>query len=133
MLLSLLITLPCLAMGSVVIYLPPVTQTVRGPYHTHPSTQDARAHLPHDISLVLPLHICSEILNAVVNLVQDGVSLPEKSAGFQGLLLDLLLFAPNACIVYLLLTHGTHIHEAYCSVLAYLVTQNPFTLLLGRK
>jgi hypothetical protein len=37
------------------------------------------------------------------------------------------------CIVYLLLTHGMHTHEACYSVLAYLITQNPFTLLFERK
>ncbi len=35
-----------------------------------------------------------------------------------------------AGIVYLLLTHGTHIHKARCSALDYLVTQNLFTPLL---
>ncbi len=36
-------------------------------------------------------------------------------------------------IIYLLVTHSTHIHKARCSVIAYLVTINPFTPLLGRK
>jgi hypothetical protein len=37
------------------------------------------------------------------------------------------------CIVYLLLTYGTCIHEACSSVPAYLIIQNPLTPLLGRK
>jgi hypothetical protein len=37
----------------------------------------------------------------------------------------------HVIIVYLLVTYGTRIHKARHSVLAYLVTRNPFTLLLG--
>ncbi len=36
-------------------------------------------------------------------------------------------------IVYLLLTYGTCIHKTRRSALAYLLTPNPFTLLLGRE
>jgi hypothetical protein len=36
-------------------------------------------------------------------------------------------------IVYLLLTYVMHTHKACHSALTYLITQNPFTPLLGRK
>ncbi len=36
----------------------------------------------------------------------------------------------QGCIVYLLLTHSTHIHKACCSAPYYLIIQNLFTLLL---
>jgi hypothetical protein len=39
----------------------------------------------------------------------------------------------KATIVYLLLTYSMHIHEARPSALAYLVTQELFTPLLGRE
>ncbi len=111
MLLPLLIPLSHLTMRSVVMYPPPVTWTIRGPYHTLPTTQGSWAHLPLDISLVLTLHICSAILYVLANLVQDGISLPEKSDIFQRLLFDFLLihakclvnslhiFAPAALLV----------------------------------
>jgi hypothetical protein len=39
----------------------------------------------------------------------------------------------QGCIVYLLLTYGANTHKAHSSDPVYLVTRNPFTLLLGRE
>jgi hypothetical protein len=39
----------------------------------------------------------------------------------------------QGCIVYLLLMYGAHTHKACCSGIAYLITQSPFTPLLGRE
>ncbi len=39
----------------------------------------------------------------------------------------------QGCIIYLLLTYGTNTHKACSSDLVYLITRNPFALLLGRE
>jgi hypothetical protein len=75
---------------------------------------------------VLPLDICSTVLNVVANLVQDGISLPEKSESLQGLLLDLLLIHLKRLVNSILV-----IGPAALPVDVALLHTFPFSLLLS--
>jgi hypothetical protein len=72
---------------------------------------------------------CDNLLSSLFIFTNKHTNMPVFFLSFR----TKLRMSLKGCIVYLLLTYNADTHKACSSDLVYLVTQNPFTLLLGRE